>query len=176
MRRILLSCALLALFLLPAAAGASASTKPGFLVVRKAGVGGVNGPPVATVIVKGFVLGRVSNEGQVDIFQLPSANGQGAPQVKGADVATTQIKWHPRPNTTLKGTRFRASNFRFRAMGGSYRVVVRGSGIYLFAGGKGLVMLRGSSVYPTHDGTYSVNGRPFRSLPARLLQRTFGGG
>jgi hypothetical protein len=61
-------------------------------------------------------------------------------------------------------------------MGGSYRVVVRGSGVYLFAGGKGVVRLRGSSHYQNADGRYSVNGRPFRSLPARLLKRQFGGG
>ena len=175
MRRILLSSALLALFVLPATAGASASAKPGFLVVQKAsGDGGVNGPPVVTVIVKGFVLGRISQEGQVDIFQLPSANGQGAPAVKGADVATTQIKWHPRPNSTLTGTRYRASNFRFRAMGGYYRIIVRGSGIYLFVGGKGLVRIRGSRFNPKQDGRYSVNGRTFRSLPKHLVTRKIG--
>jgi hypothetical protein len=172
MRRILLSCALLALLLLPAAAGASAFAKPGFLVVQKAtGDGGSNGRPVITLVVKGFVLGRVSREAQVDIVQLPSANGQGAPSWKGADVSATAIRWHG-----FTGKRLSASNFRFRAMGGSYRVVVRGSGVYLFAGGKGVVRLRGSSHYQNADGRYSVNGRPFRSLPARLLKRTFGGG
>jgi hypothetical protein len=170
MRRILLSCALLALFLLPAAAAASASAKPGFLVVKKAsGDGGVNGPPVVTVIVKGFVLGRISQEGRVDIFQLPSANGQGAPQVKGADVAAQQIKWHG-----FTGTKYRGSNFRFRAMGGSYRIVVRGAGIYLFAGGKGLVRLEGSRFNPNQDGRYSVNGRTFRSLPKTRVSRKIG--
>ena len=53
-----------------------------------------------------------------------------------------------------------------RATGGTYRVVVRGSGVYLFAGGNGNVTLRGSSVYPRADGTYSVDGRTPRSLPA----------
>ena len=37
------------------------------------------------------------------------------------------------------------SNFRFRAMGGLYRVVVRGTGVYLFAGGThGHVTVQGS--------------------------------
>ena len=169
MRRILLSCALLALFALPATAGASAPAKPGFLVVQNASGDGVNGRPVATVgIVKGFVLGRVSQEGRVDIIQLPSANGQGAPQVNGADVRATKIKWHG-----FTGTRYRGSNFRFRAMGGSYRIVVRGSGIYLFAGGKGLnlVALQGSRYNPNRDGRYSVNGAPFRSLPTNRVSR-----
>ena len=173
MRRILLSCAILASLTLPAVAvaRATAPAKSGFLVVRKAaGDGGVNGRPVATLVVQGFVLGRVSQEARVDIYQLPSAAGQGGPQVKGADVSTRAIKWHGFTGTTYSG-----SNFRFRAISGFYRVVVRGSGVYLFAGGRGHVTLRGSSVYPHADGTYSVNGRAFRSLPARPVQRQIGG-
>jgi hypothetical protein len=55
-------------------------------------------------------------------------------------------------------------------------VVVRGSGIYLFAGGSGKVTLRGSSVYRNADGKYSVNGGRFRSLPAPAVKRTIGRG
>jgi len=61
-------------------------------------------------------------------------------------------------------------------MGGYYRVVVRGFGIYLFAGGHGHVTLRGSSVNPRADGTYSVDGGRFRSLPEGPAQRKIGGG
>jgi hypothetical protein len=179
MRRILLSCTLLALLTLPAAAsaGASAQGEHGYLVVRKAaGDGGVNGNPVATLVIQGFVLGRVSQEARVDVVQLPSAAGQGAPQVKGADVSTKAIKWHG-----FAGKKYIGSDFRFRAMGGTYRVVVRGSGIYLFAGGqcqhvKCHVKLQGSSHYPRHDGEFSVNGGRFRSLPERPLTRQIGGG
>jgi hypothetical protein len=173
MRRILLTCALLALLTLPAAASArtSAPGKAGFLVVRKAaGDGGVNGRPVAMVVVKGFLLGRVSQEARVAVYQLPSVTGQGAPQVT-AGVSTRAIRWHG-----LAGKEYSGSNFRFRAMGGSYRVVVRGSGVYLFAGGRGHVTLLGSSVYPSADGFYSVNGGTFRSLPARPLKREISGG
>jgi hypothetical protein len=173
MRRILLSCTLLALLALPAAASArsTAQSKPGYLVVRKAaGDGGVNGGPVATLVIKGFVLGRVSQEARIDVVQLPSAAGQGAPQVRG-DVSTEAIKWHG-----FAGKKYIGSNFRFRAMGGYYRVVVRGSGVYLFAGGQGHVTLRGSSHYPLHDGEFSVNGGRFRSLPERPLTRQIGRG
>jgi hypothetical protein len=174
MRRILLSCALLALLTLPAAAAARAPApgKPGFLVVRRAaGDGGVNGRPVATVVVQGFVLGRVSQEAQVDVYQLPSASGEGEPSVRGADVSTRAIKWHG-----FTGKEYSGSNFRFRALGGFYRVAVRGSGVYLFAGGRGHVELRGSSVYKHRDGTYSVNGGAFRSLPEKPLTRKIGRG
>jgi hypothetical protein len=174
MRRILLNCALLVLLTLPAAASAraSAQAKPGYLVVRKAaGDGGVNGRPVATVVIHGFVLGRVSQEARVDVIQLPSAAGQGAPQVRGADVSTSTIKWHG-----FAGKEYSGSDFRFRALGGYYRVVVRGSGVYLYSGGQGQVTLRGSSVYRHSDGTFSVNGDRFRSLPERPLTRQIGRG
>jgi hypothetical protein len=179
MRRILLSCTLLALVALPAAASAAASAKgkPGYLVVRKAaGDGGVNGDPVATLIIQGFVLGRVSQEARVDIVQIPSPTGQGAPQVRGADVSTKAIKWPPKRQHPFSGKKYVGSNFRFRAMGGFYRVVVRGSGVYLFAGGQGHVTLQGSSHYPRHDGEFSVSGGRFRSLPEKPLTRQIGRG
>jgi hypothetical protein len=174
MRRFLLSCATLAALAVPAAATARASDpgKPGFLVVRKAvGDGGVNGRPVATVVVRGFVLGRVSQEAEVDVYHLPSASGQGTPLVKGADVSTVPIRWHGLP-----GKKYTGSNFRFRAPGGFYRVVVRGSGVYVFAGGRGKVWLQGSSVNRRTDGAYSVDGRAFRSMPTKLVKRQIGRG
>jgi hypothetical protein len=174
MRRILLSCAILGVLTLPAAATARApgAARPGYLVVSNAvGDGGAFGRPVATLVVKGFVLARVSQEARVEIIQLPSVGGQGAPQVVGADVSSSAIKWR-----RFSGKEYSGSNFRFRAMGGLYRVVVRGSGVYLFAGGRGQITLRGSSVYPHDDGTYSLNGGTFRSLPRRPVTRKIGRG
>jgi hypothetical protein len=174
MRRILLSCASIAVLTLPAAASAGAHRHPppGFLVVRKAaGDGGVNGPPVLTVVVQGFVLGRVSREARVSVYHLPTAAGGGVPRAAGPDVSRSSVRWHG-----VGGNRYEGSGFRFSAMGGAYRVVVRGSGVYLFVGGQGSVTLRGSSVYPRADGTYSIDGDAFRSLPGRPVQRTIGGG
>jgi hypothetical protein len=173
MRRILLSCVCAAVLLLPAAApaGARVHTSSGFLVVRKAaGDGGVQGHPVVAVVVEGFVLGRVTQEARVDIYHLPSPAG-GGPQVAGADVSSRPIRWHG-----FAGKEYSGSDFRFRAIGGYYRVVVRGAGVYLFAGGRGHVTLRGSSHYPRHDGEFSVSGGRFRSLPERPLTRQIGGG
>ena len=173
MRRIVLSCATLAVLVLSlaASAGAAGTARPGFLVVRKAaGDGGIHGRPVVTVVVvNGFVLGRVTQEARVDVYQLPTPRGEGAPQAAGPDVSTRGVRWH-----NFAGKEYRGSGFRFRAMGGAYRVVVRGSGVYLFAGGHGTVTLEGSSVYPRSDGAYSVDGRRFRSLPAEPLQRKIG--
>jgi hypothetical protein len=177
MRRILLICASAGVLTLPAgaAAGARGHAEPGFLVVRKAADdGGIYGQPVVTVVVEGFVLGRISprTEARVDVFQLPSAAGGGAPQAAPApDVSHRAVRWR-----SFTGVEYSGSGFRFRAMGGFYRVVVHGSGVYLFAGGHGSVWLRGSSVYRRADGTYSIDGRSPRSLPANRLKREIGRG
>jgi hypothetical protein len=174
MRRILVSCAVVGVLALPAAtlAHASAAGGPGYVVVTKAvGNGGVNGSPVVTIVVRGFLLGRVSAEGEVRIFQLPSVGAQGGPQVTPG-VATKSIRWH---GGRFTGKQYTGSNFRFRAMGGLYRVVIRGAGVYLFAGGHGHITLQGSS-YQHPDGTYSVNGGRFRSLPRRPVTRKIGRG
>jgi hypothetical protein len=173
MRRVLLSGVLLAVLLLPAAASAraSAQSKPGYLVVRKGlNDGGPNGRPAVTLVVKGFVLGRISQEARVDIYHLPSANTQILPSAKGQDVRQQAKRWNGLP-----GVEYNGSGFRFSAMGGSYRVVIRGAGVYLFAGGSGSVTLRGSAVYEKADGVYSLNASRFRSLPTRPLKLRIGG-
>jgi hypothetical protein len=92
--------------------------------------------------------------------------------VVGADVSSTDIKYRGR----FSGKAYNGSNFRFRAQGGTYRVVVRGSGVYLFAGGQGHVTVQGSSVYRHADGKYSVDAGRFSSLPERPVTRKLGGG
>jgi hypothetical protein len=168
----MLSCALLVGLSLPAVAAARAhtGTKPGYLVVRKAaGDGGVNGHPIVTLVVRGFVLGGISSqgEGKVDIYQLPS---EAAPQTTPG-ARTTNVKWKGRP-----GHEYNGSGFRFRATGGYYRVVVRGYGVYLYVGGQGTVKLHGSSYNRRSDGEYSLDGGAFRSLPAKRITRQLGQG
>jgi hypothetical protein len=173
MRRILLMLASVVVLGLPAAAAARAhgTAKPGFLVVRNAATdGGVTGAAVVTVAVDGFVLGKVSQEGSVEIYHLAATVGSGTPSATGIDLSRRSVTWHGVP-----GTQYSGSGFRFRAVAGVYRVVVFGSGVSLFAGGRGKVMLHGSSVYPTNDGTYSFDGGTFRSLPAGQLTRRIGG-
>lgn len=172
MRRILLSCALLAVLAVPAVAAARTHSqgKPGYLVVRKAaGDGGVNGHPIVTVVVHGFVLGSVSPQGEakVDIYRLP---GESVPETT-PNVSKTSITWNGHPGNELSG-----SGFHFRAAGGYYRMVVRGSGIYLYVGGQGHVELHGSSFNQKSDGTYSIDGRAFRSLPPQPMTYQLGQG
>jgi hypothetical protein len=173
MRRILLSCATLGVLMLPAAASAGPGGHAnGYLVVQRAnGDGGVHGRPVVTlVIVQGFVLGRVSQQARVDIYHLPSVSGEGKPQAFG-DVSQHPLRWRGRPGVEYSGI-----GFHFRAIDGAYRVVVRGAGVYLFAGGNGSVTLRGSSVYPRSDGRYSIDGELAKSMPTNLLTRQIGRG
>jgi hypothetical protein len=174
MRWTLLLLAAAALLVLPAAsaAGASRHSNSGFLVVRRAaGDGGIYGHPVVTVVVQGFVVGRITQEARVDVFHLQTPAGSGAPQPAGPDVTVNTVRWR-----SFTGKEYSGSDFRFRAIGGAYRVVVRGSGIYLFAGGHGSVTLRGSTTYPGSDGAYSINGHRFFSLPKRQVTRSIGGG
>jgi hypothetical protein len=174
MRRILLSCAAVAVLVLPAAASGGARRAPGFLVVQKAnGDGGVQGRPVVVLVVQGFVLGRVPQGGEawIDIYHLPSATGEGKPQATGADVQQSSVRWRGK-----QGVRFKGSGFRFRAIDGAYRVVVRGAGVYLFAGGNGSVQLRGSVRYPHSDGRYSIDGEKSQSMPTTPLVRQIGRG
>jgi hypothetical protein len=174
MRWILLLLAGVALLVLPAAsaAGAGGHSESGFLVVKRAaGDGGIYGHPVVTVVVHGFVVGRITQEARVDVFHLQTAAGGGAPQAAGPDVTQSSVRWR-----SFTGKEYSGSGFRFSAIGGYYRVVVRGAGIYLFAGGHGSVTLHGSTTYPGADGTYSIGGRRFLSLPKLSLTRSIGRG
>ena len=171
MRRILLSCAILAVLalLVAASAGAHEPGKTGFLVVKQGA--GDGGRPIVTLAVHGFVLGSVGPQDEAQVTIIPLNSAQGAPQV-----APTDITPHPVRYGRSTGVTYRGSGFRFRAVGGYYRVVVRGSGVYLFAGGVGNVKLQGSSFDRQGDGRYSIDGKRLRSLPTKVLKRQIGGG
>jgi hypothetical protein len=164
MRRILLICAGVVVLALPAAAARAGGTAhTGWLVVRNAAnARGVVGSPVATVVVRGFVLGRIADQGSVEIYQL-GAPSSASPQATGPDVTHSAAYWH-----AVSGSKWSGSGFRFRAVGGVFRVVVRGSGVYLFAGGRGNVTLQGEG------GSYSLDGGGFHSLPSRPVRRRMG--
>ncbi len=166
MRRILLISASAAVLALPTAAAARAHAgAAGYLVVRNAAAdGGVTGSPVVTVVVDGFVLGRVSQEGRVEIYHLASGTGRLAAQATGVDLSRSGVTWRGVPGTAYSG-----SGFRFRAVGGVWRVVIHGSGIDVYAGGRGRVTLHGSHAYPGSDGRFAFDGRPFTSLPSGEL-------
>ncbi len=175
MRRILLVLAGVAVLTLPAAAAARTAGQPapGYLVVRGASTdAGIAGSPVVTLVVKGFALGRVAQQGSVELYHL---SGTLAPQAAGVDVSRRPVTYVGRGGVRVFGTAFSGSGFRFRAVGGVWRVVIYGAGVSLYAGGLGHVALHGSVAYPSQDGDYSLNGAPFASLPSGVVTHTLGG-
>ena len=173
MRRILLLLAGAVLLALSAATAARSQGQghpaPGFLVVRNASTeGGTTGRAVATIVVRGFVIGKIAQEGAVKIYHTTPGTGSTA-QAAGVEVSRRRVTYH-----TVSGIEFSGSGFRFRAVGGVWRVVVHGSGVSLYAGGEGKVSLHGSVVYPGNDGEYSVDGGRFASLPTGIVKRRLG--
>ena len=57
------------------------------------------------------------------------------------------------------------TDFKFRAVSGKYTILIFGSGIDVVALGSGTVTLTGLVDDPRNDGTYSLNGKAFDSLP-----------
>jgi hypothetical protein len=55
--------------------------------------------------------------------------------------------------------------FKFRAVGGTYTILVYGTGVNLVAVGTGFVQLAGMPDWGKGDGRFSLNGDPFHSLP-----------
>ncbi len=163
MRRLALTCvALLALAAPATAAALRLAPGDGTLVVRGADNGdgtGKGARPVVTLVVDGFAIGHIANEGRIAIYDL-NPTDQGTPEVTGAT-------WHQDVTTAtgVTGTMWAGTgpSFYFRAVGGTYKIVIWGSGVYVFAGGQGRVWLTGQT--SGYDGQYSLNGGDFRSLP-----------
>jgi hypothetical protein len=88
----------------------------------------------------------------------PNADPDSEPIVTGAGLPSDS----PRSDTAQvwKGT-----TFKFRAVGGSYTVLVYGSQVNLVAVGTGSVRLAGTPGVQSGDGRYSLNGDDFVSLP-----------
>ena len=79
------------------------------------------------------------------------------PRGHGAD-------WHRDSGDTA--TTWGGTDFRFRAVGGVYKITIYGSGVDLVASGHGTVILAGSTDTPARDGVFSLNSGDFKSLPA----------
>jgi hypothetical protein len=145
-RRILLTCALIALVLPAAAAGERRAPGDGTLVIKD-GVGSVQ------IIARGVVIGRF-DQGTVRIKD-PNPDDTVEEVVTGAE-RTRQLNefW----------TVYSGKNVRFRFIGGRFTVRVEKSvGIDLSASGKGMVALQGRG--SSNDGTYSLNGDSPLPLP-----------
>ena len=155
----------LAALVVPAAALAmSAAPGDGSLVVKNAS--GRPGTPVVALTVTGAVWGHIGlgriviDDGNPNDNQTPEVTGAGnSHSVANSDTAQS---WS-------------GADFKFRAVGGTYTILIYGSGVDVVAFGSGHVVLAGIPDSATGDGTYSLNGRPFGSLPGTSAkQQTIG--
>jgi len=171
MRRLVVIGVVLLGLVVPAAASAVVpGTDEGWLVVRNGDNGdgiSYDARPVVTLVISGFVIGHVSDQGRIAIYDL-SATDQSSPEVTGA----TRVRDLSLANGA-DGTMWKGTDFTFRAVNGTFKVVIWGSGVYAFAGGQGTVTLTGSADTPLSDGQFSLNGGDWRSIPLQA-QKTIG--
>jgi hypothetical protein len=147
MRSLLLTVALLAALMVPAASTAHTRSATDGTLSIKGGRGKV------ILNVRGGVIGSLGN-GSVTITDPVDGDGTG-PVVTGEDFPPVE-----RSDTT---TSWRGSKVRYRIIGGAFRIVVKGRGINLSLIGKGQVTLDGAGT--DDDGTYSVNGGDYSPIP-----------
>jgi hypothetical protein len=162
MRRTVVTCVLLAAFAVPATAlGLRLAPGDGTLVVKNGSA--PRGSAVVTLVIRGAAIGQITGGGKIVIEDLTPDNGS-PPEVTG-------FGWHKSVDPVGKtGDTFDVwggtDTFRFRAVGDTYRITIYGSGVGLVASGSGNAIVTGSPDVPTRDGSYSLNGNDFRSLPA----------
>lgn len=164
MRRLALVSAALALLAVPAAAsGAASAPGDGSLVVQNGAapwtwrVPGDTDVPVVQLTITGSVIGRVNGLGRIVIDS--GSDTDAVVQVVGAGNPTTSKK-------ISTAQVWVANDFRFRAVNGTFTILIYGSDVSLVAVGKGSVRLAGLPDAPHEDGRYSLNDGDFRSLPS----------
>jgi hypothetical protein len=164
MRRLAVIPAALLVLAAPAAAWAlTQGPNDGTLVVKDGTAPW--GVPVVTLFISGAAIGHVSNLGTIVIDDLTPGDPYG-PEVSNSN-------WHKDVSDTA--TKWSGTNMKFRAVGGTYKITIYGSDVDLSAVGHGVVTLAGMPDTTVGDGSYSLNGDPFRSLPATPTAKlTFG--
>ena|SRR6266850_2049886 len=157
MRRLSVILSLFSVIAVPAAAlAAPTATGDGSLVVKNGQAPWPSNIPVVSLTITGSVIGQVEH-GKLVIDAGPNADLEAQPQVTGAE-------WRGDSTKSPTAQVFRGS-FNFRAVGGTYTVLVYGTGVNLVAVGTGTVKLAGLPDVPSGDGKYSLNGGDFASLP-----------
>ena len=112
--------------------------------------------PVVALRITGSAIGRVRDRGRIiiDAGNDPDA----VVQVVGAG----------RPFASKRSDSaqvWTGDDFTFRAVGGTFTILIYGSRVSLVAAGHGKVRLAGLPDTPTGDGRYSLNDKDFVSLP-----------
>jgi hypothetical protein len=150
MRRLLTFAVLAAAFALPAGSAARTSgPNDGSLSVK-------DGRGVVTIQGRGAVIGSFA-QGSIRIVDPIEGDGTG-PIVSGEE-------FHREIDDTTDV--YRGTKVRFRNIGGTFKVVVRGRGINLSFVGKGTVTMNGAGT--DDDGTYATNGGEYSPIPDFLF-------
>ncbi|MDX6486651.1 MAG: hypothetical protein QOF43_1804 [Gaiellaceae bacterium] len=154
MRRFAITFALLAALAAPVGALAVVrALDDGSLVVKNGEAPAKQA--VVALTVTGSIIGSVEH-GSVVIDVRP---GDGpAPEVTG-------YEWRKNRKGSDTAQVWGGSDFRFRAVGGTYTLIAYGQGVNLVAVGTGTATLAGIPDTPSGDGKYSLNGDVFKSLP-----------
>jgi hypothetical protein len=153
----LLVCACLAALATPAAVMAmTASAGDGSLVVQHAN--GPHGTPVVELTITGAAIGHIWS-GRILIDDATPDNGI-SPEVTGAT-------WQKGPTASQPAQSWGGTDFKFRVVGGTYTILIYGTDVNVVALGTGQVTLTGLSDTPLSDGTFSLNGGDFHSLPSQ---------
>jgi hypothetical protein len=107
------------------------------------------GRGTATIEIRGAILGRLTG-GTLRVTDL-TPRDRFEPAVTGRKLTSERLG----PRTT----QYRGQGLRFRMIGGSYRIVVRGWGMSVSAVGRGAVVLDGEPRTLGEDvGVYSLDG------------------
>jgi hypothetical protein len=170
MRRLAFILAASSALAVPAAALAVQAAADGSLVVKN-GAAPWNGAvtidvPVVQMRITGSVIGKVTDYGRIVIDA--GNNPDAVVQVVGAGRPGDS----PKSDTAQVWT---GTDFTFRAVGGTFTVLVYGSHVNLIAAGKGSARVAGMPYTPSGDGRYSLNDSDFHSLPgAQTAKLTIG--
>jgi hypothetical protein len=148
MRRLIVPAAAAALIASPALAFAGPlGSDDGTLSVR-------HGRGLVSLNFNGAVFGRVAR-GRIVVDDPVGGDGT------GADFWGCDSQNFPSDTKTVCA----GENLRFRAIGGRYSILVKGTGVFLSAVGRGKVMLDGRGDHGSSDGSYALNGDDYQSLP-----------
>ena len=142
MRKLILLACVCAVAATPAGAARASDPEAGSLSIER-------GKGTVTLDVRGNVLGRLTN-GSITVTDK-TPNDAYVATVTGRKIL---VQRRPVPTKTF----VRGLGLRFRMLGGSYRIVIRGQGISLSAVGRGNVSIDGEPKFFGDDlGLYSVD-------------------
>jgi hypothetical protein len=163
MRRLVLFFAFCGVLAVPAGVLA-ARTSPGDGTLVVQGAQAPNGVAAVKLTITGSVIGQVSGTGKIVIDSGVSGTD---PQVTGAGTPD-RVKGFP----TAQKWGY-AENFKFRAVDGTFTILIYGSQVNFVALGKGWAKVAGSPEIPKSDGRYSLNGSVWRSLPSDQTDKLY---